>query len=98
MLENAADPNPPRVSSPNASQNDGINGIATIQAMYSIDPPTISTRPLIPGSFVVNQAPPRAAPNASAAARTPTSVGDTLKICRPIGAIRALYGKPMKFI
>ena len=89
MLENAAEPIPPIVSSAKATAKFGDSGINATHTMNNSEPPTISTRPLPGGSPLASRRPPSSAPNASAAASTPTSVGETMKCCRPIGAINA---------
>ena len=89
MLANAAEPKPPITSSAQASENAGASGISDTHTRNSSEPPTISTRPLPGGSPPASHSPPRNAPNDSAAASMPTSVGDTMKCCRPIGATSA---------
>ena len=89
MLANAAEPTPPMTSSRHASEKVGANGMRITQTRNSSDPPTISVRPLRRGPPPVSQSPPSSAPNASAPASMPVSVGDTMNTCRAIGATSA---------
>ena len=89
ILANAAEPMPPTTSSRHASQKIGANGIAITHSRNISDPPTISVRPLSRGPPPVSHNPPSNAPNASAPASMPVSVGDTMNTCRAIGATSA---------
>ena len=89
ILANAAEPMPPATSSRHARKNVGANGIAITHSRNNNDPPTISVRPLRRGPRPVSHSPPSSAPNASAPASMPVSVGDTMNTCRAIGATSA---------